>query len=61
MIVDLANDLGVTVSDVESHHTLDQLFLRWYLNVKRERREQDLSAQLTAAHLANNIAKMFGG
>lgn len=42
----------MSIGDVESRHTLDQVVLLWYLDVKDERRGQELSSQLTGAYLA---------
>jgi hypothetical protein len=57
MVVDLSMKLGWSVDDAEDRYTLEQVILLWYLDVKRERRDQELSAQMTAAYLA----KFFSG
>jgi hypothetical protein len=57
MVVDLSMQLGWSVGDVESKYTLGQIVLLWYLNVKKERRDQELSAQYVAA----SLARLFAG
>lgn len=57
MLARLARSMGMTIGDVEDRHTLEQVILLWYLDVKEENRDREISASLTAA----NLAKVFAG
>jgi len=57
MVARLSRSMSMKTRDVEDNHTLDQIVLLWYLDVKDERRDRDLSAQATGVYLA----KVFGG
>jgi len=49
--------MSMSIRGVESQYTLDQIVLLWYLAVKDERQDRQLSAQ----EMAVSVAKLFGG
>ncbi len=56
MVARLSRSMSMSPRDVESKHTLDQIVLLWYLDVKDERQRQKLSAQDTAISVARLLA-----
>lgn len=48
--------MSMPIRDVEAQHTLDQVVLLWYLDMKDERRDRDLSAQATGVYFAKFLS-----
>jgi len=57
MVARLSRSMSMSIRGVESQYTLDQIVLLWYLAVKDERQDRQLSAQ----EMAVSVAKLFGG